>query len=600
MSLKESKMGRGKSHKKSKTQKFVFPQKDNHITIKATSLENQNDKINTFPRHTIKFGKENIKISPFNSYNFKNELILSKVENNKNQETKQTLDITNEKRKMKFSPVKINTLFNSLNKNFTKTINSKNSENSHAANKYLFPKKNKNYINFLDRNKIRNIKLTSLNIFNQYIDEKVMSLQENNLKPEILTSIDMPKSNKRKQKKPNVELTLYSNNSSKMSKSYFNRKLRKLTLNELMELNPYHYVSNKVKFSKMIEMGLISEKLSDMNSGNNKFIAKNNISFFRGKSTKKSKNNRVIDTFQVSYNKNLLHKSGLVWRILQKFYIQRKAIIPSFKLACKFKAYSELWKYHSMLIEKLLVNYSKFKWFFEKERYMREEVFHEFLECKKLEGEIKGEISFSKKVFLAFDDSGIGLINIKLFFLIMEITSKSNNILEKISFLCDLFEEYDLLNETQSINLLDMYDLFKYLLVYENALKDGKGLYESIKEELNNKEKLELNIYVNKSDLYEFLIKNKYFHKILQGFKIQYKYADVNYVEEVNSCFNSTVRNVKKFLNEQNEVISDCEKDYYKFETVLQSIQNKDDKKEKIKIFLNELEKDEAQEEFQE
>ena len=173
MSLKESKMGRGKSHKKSKTQKFVFPQKDNHITIKATSLENQNDKINTFPRHTIKFGKENIKISPFNSYNFKNELILSKVENNKNQETKQTLDITNEKRKMKFSPKK-NTLFNSLNKNFTKTINSKNSENSHAANKYLFPKKNKNYINFLDRNKIRNIKLTSLNIFNQYIDEKVI------------------------------------------------------------------------------------------------------------------------------------------------------------------------------------------------------------------------------------------------------------------------------------------------------------------------------------------------------------------------------------------------------------------------------------------
>jgi len=62
------------------------------------------------------------------------------------------------------------------------------------------------------------------------------------------------------------------------------------------------------------------------------------------------------------------------------------------------------------------------------------------------------------------------------------------------------------------------------------------------------------------------LVNNKYFHKILQGFKIQYKYSEINYIEEVNSCFNSTVRNVKKFLNEQNEVISDCEKDYYKFE----------------------------------
>ena len=92
------------------------------------------------------------------------------------------------------------------------------------------------------------------------------------------------------------------------------------------------------------------------------------------------------------------------------------------------------------------------------------------------------------------------------------------------------------------------------------------------------------------------MVNNKYFHKILQGFKIQYKYAEVNYVEEVNSCFNSTVRNVKKFLNEQNEVISDCAKDYYKFESALKSIQVKNDKLEKIKIFINELEKDEAEE----
>jgi hypothetical protein len=347
-------------------------------------------------------------------------------------------------------------------------------------------------------------------------------------------------------------------------------------------------------------MGLISDKLGDMDSGNSKFIAKNNISFFPGKTSKKSKNNRVIETFQVSYNKNLLHKSGLVWRILQKFYVRRKAIIPSFKLACKFKAYTELWKYHSMLIEKLLVNYSKFKWFLEKNKYIREEVFEEFIECKKLEGEIKGEISFSKKVFLAFDDAGIGLINIKVFFLIMEITSKSGNILEKVSFICDLIEEFGLINEPSSVNVMDMYDLFKYLLVYENAQKDGKGFLESIKEELNGGEKLEENIYISKNDLYEFLVNSRYFLKIFQGFKIQYKYADVNYIEEVNSCFNSTVRNVKKFLNEQNEVISDCEKEYYKFENVLKSIQDKTDKKEKIKIFLNDLEKDETQEEYQE
>ena len=605
MSLKESLIDRNKSHKKSKTQKFDFNQKKNHITIKATEVENHSNQINKNSRHSLMFGNENINatINPFYSYNFNPETNILNNENQKSQEPLPPFSRANKKKTIKLSPSKLKNVLDTLNNN-NKTLNNNKSKESEKVDKYLYPKKNKNYINFLDRNKIRNIKLTNLNIFKEYLNEKVMSSQEHNLKAGLLSSLNMENTNtnsKRNPKKSIIELALFSNNNAlKRARTLYNRRLKKLSLHELMEINPYHYVSNKVKFSKRIEMGLISDKLGDMDSGNSKFIAKNNISFFPGKSSKKSKNNRVIETFQVSYNKNLLHKSGLVWRILQKFYVRRKAIIPSFKLACKFKAYTELWKYHSMLIEKLLVNYSKFKWFLEKNKYIREEVFEEFIGCKKLEGEIKGEISFSKKVFLAFDDAGIGLINIKVFFLIMEITSKSGNILEKVSFICDLIEEFELINEPSSVNVMDMYDLFKYLLVYENAQKDGKGFLESIKEELNGGEKLEENIYINKNELYEFLVNNRYFLKIFQGFKIQYKYAEINYIEEVNSCFNSTVRNVKKFLNEQNEVISDCEKDYYKFENVLQSIQDKTDKKEKIKIFLNELEKDETQDEYQE
>ena len=600
MSLKESVIERSKSHKRSKTQKFNLDQKNGHIIIKATDAEHNSNQTKKVNRHSLIFGNENInvEINPLSSYNFNPEGKILGNETQKSQEPLPAFLKTKRKKTIKLSPSKIKKVFDSLNDN--KTLRSNKSKVSQKFDKYLFPKKNKNYINFVDRIKIRNIKLTTLNIFKQYLNDKIMTTQEDNLKPDLFSSMNKETNSKRKPKKSIIELALFSNNSIMRSKTIFNRRLKKLSLHELMELNPYHYVSTKVKFSKRIEMGLISEKLGDMDRGNSKFIAQNNISFFPGKLTKKSKNTRVIDTFQVSYNNNLLHKSGLVWRILQKFYVRRKSIIPSFKLACKFKAFKELWKYHSTLIEKLLVNYSKLKWFLEKDKYIREEVFEEFIECKKLEREIKGEISFSKKVFLAFDDASIGLINIKVFFLIMEITSKSGNILEKINFICDLLEEFELINEPSSVNVIDMYDLFKHLLVYENAQKDGKGFLESIKEELNGGEKLEENIYVNKNDLYEFLVNNRYFLKILQGFKIQYKYADVNYIEEVNSCFNSTVRNVKKFLNEQNEVISDCEKDYYKFENVLKSIQDKTDKKEKIKIFLNDLEKDETQEEYQE
>ena len=599
MSIKEEIKGRDNMHKKNKTQKINFSNKEIFNSIEENTSENQKNNFNRLTTFPIKYPNKNFKIRTFNSQKLNNELLLSKQDIKKNHEQKQILNTIKNRRIMNFSSFKTKTSFNSLN-GITNTINYNDSKYSKTLYKFnLYPKKNKNYINFLDRNKIRNIKLTTLNIFHQYLNEKSNSPKRNILKSDIFDNIDSERNSKRNKKKSKLELNLFSDNSSKISKSHFKNRLRKFTLKELMDINPYHYVPSKVKFSKIIEMGLISEKLGDMDSGITHHIAKNNMNFFIDKSSKKSKNNRVIDTFQVSYNKNLLHKSGLVWRILQKFYIKRKGINPSFKQACKFKAIAELWKYHSMIIEKLLVNYDKFKWFLEKEKFMREEVFTEFIECKKLESEIKGEITFAKKVFLAFDDNGIGLINIKLFFLVMEITSRYNNILEKISFICDLVEEFELLNEKSSVNILDMYDLFKNLLVYENAQKDGKGLYESIKEELNGGEKIDLNVYINKNDLYDFLVNNKYFHKILQGFKIQYKYAEVNYVEEVNSCFNSTVRNVKKFLNEQNEVISDCAKDYYKFESALKSIQVKNDKLEKIKIFINELEKDEA-EEYQE
>ena len=92
------------------------------------------------------------------------------------------------------------------------------------------------------------------------------------------------------------------------------------------------------------------------------------------------------------------------------------------------------------------------------------------------------------------------------------------------------------------------------------------------------------------------MLNNKIIHKIIQGFKTQYKFADINYIEEVNSSFNSTVRNVKKFLNEQKEVLCDNENNYYKFEQILKSIQTKNAKKEKTKNIEEEFENNSEEE----
>ena len=527
-----------------------------------------------------------------------------------------------------------NTQFNSLS-----TKNSLTITYNTPSNKKLYPKKNKNHINFVDRNKIRNIGLISLKLFDNYLEENNISFITNNSKKKSITQNRKETYLYRDFKRNSVKANFFNSNSNVINiennmnkklknlvkenhnhyleinnsynnnflikaKNKFKNKRKKLTLRELMELNPYHYVSNKVKYSNSIQMKKISEKLGNIHGADFNIKAKSQRHFFRGQSYKnklsksQKKNNRVINSFQVIFNTNLSHKSGLVWRILQKFKQKRNNIIPSFRQACKFKGYSELWKYHSMLIEKILVNYSEFKWFFEKEKMIKKEVFNEFLECKKIQEEMKGEISFVEKVFLAFDDLGTEEINIKTFYLIMEITSKSNNNLEKINFISKLLEDYNFRNEEKSVNLFDMYELFKCLIVNENAQKDVRYLYEAIKEDLNKGEKIEDNIYVSKNDVCDFLLNNKFIHKLIQTFKIQYKYANVNYLEEINSCFNSTVRNVKKFLNEQNEVICDAENKYYKFEEILKSIQNKNDKKEKVKMIEDEFENDNIEDDY--
>ena len=497
-------------------------------------------------------------------------------------------------------------------------------DNSSSNSKYL-PKKNTNYINFVDRNKIRNTDLISMKLFDDYVEDLKMSRsnsKSNNLglkRRDTFIYQDI-KSNIRDEnyyKNNSNYLSMKSNfsNDIKKKKNYNNKFLfdnyliqeenelkdvmKKMSLHQLMELNPYHAVSKNVKYSNSIEMKKISEKLGNIHGASFNIKAKSQRHFFRGQSYKNKndkRNRRVINSFQVTFNTNLTHRGGLVWRILNKFKLRNINILSSFRQACKFKAYLELWKYHSMVIEKLLVNYEEFKWFYEKEKLMKEEVFNEFLECKKLQEEVKEEITFCNKVYLAFDELGTGEINLKVFFLIMEITSKSNNNLEKLNFITSLVEDYNLRNEEKSVNIFDMYELFKSLILFENAQKDIKYLYEAIKTELNNGEKLENNIYVKSNDVYNFLLNNKIIHKIIQGFKTQYKFADINYIDEVNSSFNSTVRNVKKFLNEQKEVLCDNENNYYKFEQILKSIQNKNNKKEKTKNIEEEFENNSEEE----
>ena len=85
-------------------------------------------------------------------------------------------------------------------------------------------------------------------------------------------------------------------------------------IQQLMKFNPYHYVSTRVRYNDAVEMKVISEKLSDVNS-----VKRNQVSTYQNNFFKNKKiNTKIIKTFKVNFNKNLSYKGGLIWRILNK------------------------------------------------------------------------------------------------------------------------------------------------------------------------------------------------------------------------------------------------------------------------------------------
>ena len=501
---------------------------------------------------------------------------------------------------------------NSIKKNrnaLSKTFNEKYYSNlSNNINLNKDRNKKKNTISYLDRNKIKKLNTMTLKLYEIYLQRKnqtfkteesmmndsIFNPKNNNYIMESSNEVD---NNNLLRKKNNMNLSINSSfNCSQNFSSNFKIKIkkklkkfkteRKYGLKQLMEINPYHYVSGMVKYCNSVEMKLISEKLSNVNGASfNKKATSKPLFFINENSTNKDRISKVVNLSSISLNKNLAFKGGFVWRILSK--ISKSSGYSAFYHACKFKGYSELWKHYSIFIEQLLVKYPEFKWFLEKNKYMKEEVFKEFLTCMKLG--TKYDHSFVNKIFLLFDEESTGEINLKIFFFVMELTSKSSTDTEKINFYTDLFTDIKLKDENECINVLEMYDIIKNIIYSPNYKKECKYLYDIIKHEFNNGVKIESNLYINKQKLYYFFLNNKYIHRLMQGFLFQYKYADIAYNEEINSSFNSTVRNVKKFLNQQNEINKASIYEYNKLENVLRAVQNKDKIKNKLKNIENEF-----------
>ena len=413
---------------------------------------------------------------------------------------------------------------------------------------------NKNLINFDDRRKIKKLNTeTVLKIYGLYLQRKNQKLQIDELMP-----LNRTFSNQNMESYNNLLFKNYNNNNyssnnsfsnfSKINKNQTSKKLnkhkRRYTLNELMKLNPYHLVSDKVKYSNTEEMKKISEKLLELNTNDINNKSSNKSFFFKNSKMKNNKIGKMINSFFVQLNEKIYYESDFIWRILSM--IKKVQGYSPFYSSCLFKGYYELWKNYSILLEQLLVKFPLFKWFFERNKYMKEEALNEFLNCSKIG--IKGDKSFTRKLVLLFGENN--LINIKKFFFIMELTSNSNELTEKVNFFGELLSDLNLKEEKNCVNLVEVFYLIKNIFNSSNYRKDINYFNEILKKEFNNGKKIGNDIYISKSKLNDLFLSNKFLQKKIKEFIFKYENADKNYAEQINLHFNSNLRKLNEIFND--------------------------------------------------
>ena len=202
-----------------------------------------------------------------------------------------------------------------------------------------------------------------------------------------------------------------------------------------------------------------------------------------------------------------------------------------------------------------------------------------------------GGDDFTRKIFLIFDDEGLGNIKVKEFFFFMDITSQSTSTIEKFFFLGNLFEDKSRINKINSVNIEEIVENFKCIINYENYRRDYKKLIENIKIEFLNGSNINENSednYFNKKRIIKYLLDSQIIRYILRKFYRDFAKAHKLYDDEIMNVFNSTMRNSKRMLD-IHDIIEYCITDLKKVEGDLMAINKKLHTEEQLRKFTDYL-----------
>jgi hypothetical protein len=205
-----------------------------------------------------------------------------------------------------------------------------------------------------------------------------------------------------------------------------------------------------------------------------------------------------------------------------------------------------LWIHKSFIIEKLILNFPRYRWFIDKNKFITKNILEEFMRLTNM----KKDETFIDNVFLIFDYEKNNLVDFKKVLFSFIITS-NNNYKQKIRLILNL-----IISEDNVINLKDFNNLFIYTISYN----ERKCIIDLIKKNLNINEK---NKSIDDSLLFKFLIKNDKIYICFKKYFINYDDIINDVDNEINNAYMGKMNNSKNSLfgnNTKSIVLNDLNK----------------------------------------
>lgn len=259
--------------------------------------------------------------------------------------------------------------------------------------------------------------------------------------------------------------------------------------------------------------------------------------------------------------------------LLKRIMLGRE-INKSLNNAIKLKILKWLWIYKAILLEKFIICYKDYKFFFDKTK-ITQEVIEEFMQILGME---RDKI-FIEDIFLLFDHDRNGSINFQEFLINSVLVSDSTQE-QKLNYILNFL--------TNKNSKLLYFNDFKNILHFVFNKKEIKYILENLNVNSNliNTDK---NFTIDVNTLFINIKENKKIFRLFQSKMINYNDIDDNIDNELGLAYSENLKNAQNMLYSHDTKVYN-EKSLDNFEKMLQELKNSNKIRKNAHYLLNEEE----------